>query len=607
MRTSGFDPVSGEILTRRLQIATMFIIVVLSVLVLRLWFLQIIDGPVYNLQSENNRIHLQRLPTFRGLIMDRNDELLVDNRPSFELYLIPEDIKDEKQLLDNIERLIPFDRKKVRNILKTAIAGNPFDPVVIKKNLSREELAIIEANLFNLPGAGTQFQPRRNYIYDNFAAHIIGYLGEISEKELKSGEFPNINTGDSIGKYGVEGMWQNRLNGTRGGEQVEVDADGRKLRTISRKPPVPGYNIRLTIDKELQLLAEEELNGKEGSIVALDPNSGEVLVMASSPAFSPNKFVGGINRKDWDKLRNNKENPLMNRAISGKYSPGSVFKMVVAIAALEEGISDPEEEVICTGIYRLGKDSKRCWKWKDGGHGKTNLHRAIRESCDVYFYEMGRRLDIDTIAKYARIFGLGKKTDIDLTSEVDGLIPDREWKMTAKGEMWHQGETLSCAIGQSSVDVTPIQMASLISVVFNGGVIYQPSVIKSVGSEKNNIFEFEKKTRGILGFDKENLEIVKQALIAVVNEPFGTGGKARIEGITVAGKTGSVQVVASEKAESFDPDGEIPYDYRDHAWFVAIAPAEEPKIAVAILVEHGEHGSNAAPIARKLIKQYLGI
>jgi penicillin-binding protein 2 len=255
----------------------------------------------------------------------------------------------------------------------------------------------------------------------------------------------------------------------------------------------------------------------------------------------------------------------------------------------------------------LGKDTKQCWKWDLGGHGKINLHGAIRESCDVYFCEIGRRLGIDTIAKYARMFGLGKKTNIDLTSEVEGLIPDSEWKMKSKGEIWHQGETLSCAIGQSFIDVTPVQMASLISAVFNGGVIYQPGVIKSVGNEKNNVFEFGKTSLGRLDFDKENMNIVKQALIAVVNEAHGTGGKARIKGITVAGKTGSVQVVASEKAENLNPDGEIPYEYRDHAWFVAIAPAEKPKIAVAILIEHGEHGSNAAPMARKLIKQYLSI
>ncbi|MFC1494637.1 penicillin-binding protein 2 [Thermodesulfobacteriota bacterium] len=607
MRTSGFDPVSGEILTRRLNIATILIIVILSGLVLRLWFLQIVDGPKYKIQSENNRIDLQKLPTFRGLIMDRNGDLLVDNRPSFELYCIPEDIQDEKQLFNSIERLIPFDRNKIRQKLKKASLSNPFDPVVIKTNLSKEELAIIEANLFNLPGARTQFRPQRNYIYGSFASHVIGYLGEISEEQLKSGKYPNNSSRDYIGIYGVEALWQNRLNGIKGGEQVEVDAAGRKLRTISRKPPVPGYNIRLTIDKDLQLLAERELNGKEGAIVALDPNNGEVLVMASNPAFNPYKFVGGIDKKDWDKLRNNKENPLMNRSISGKYSPGSVFKMVVALAGLEEGVIDPEEVIKCTGTYKLGNDTKRCWKWKDGGHGKTNLHRAMRESCDVYFYEMGRRLGIDTIAQYARMFGLGKKTNIDLTSEVDGLIPDREWKMVKKGEKWHQGETLSCAIGQSYIDVTPVQMASLISTVFNGGMIYQPGVVKSVGNEKNNVFEFRKNLRGTLDFDENNMKIVKQSLIAVVNEPHGTGSRARVEGITVAGKTGSVQVIASQKAENFSPEGDIPDEFKDHAWFVAIAPVEEPRIAVAILIEHGEHGSSAAPVAKKLIEQYLGI
>lgn len=607
MRTSGFDPVLGEILDRRLSVLTIFIIVILSALLIRLWFLQIINGPEYRIQSENNRIHLQKLPTLRGLIMDRHGNLLVDNRPSYDLYFIPEDIKNRKKLLDKIQRLIPFDYKKAGQKLESISSINPYDPVLIKKNLSREELAIIEANRFNLPGARTQFQPQRNYIYGSFASHVIGYLGEINERELRSGKYLNSRAGDYIGKYGVESKWQKYLNGTRGGEQVEVDAAGRKIRTISRKPPVPGYNVYLTIDKNLQLLAENALKEREGSIVALNPNNGEVLVMASSPAFNPNQFVGGINITEWDKLRNSKEYPLQNRAISGQYSPGSLFKVVVAFAGLEEGIIDPEEEILCTGKYTLGNNTSRCWKWKEGGHGKISLHEAIRESCDVYFYKIGKEIGIDTIARYARMFGLGEKTDIDLPYEEEGLIPDTEWKLKKYGEPWQQGETISSAIGQSYVTVTPIQMASMISAVFNGGRIYYPRVVKTVGNENTKVFEFTPVFKKELNFSEKNMEFIKHSLVAVVNEPKGTGRKAKIEGITVAGKTGTVQLIASEKAKILNPDGDIPDEFQDHAWFVAVAPAEEPKIAVAVMIEHGEHGSSAAPIAKKLIKEYLGM
>ncbi len=607
MRTSGFDPVLGEILGRRLRVVTIFIIMVLSALLLRLWFLQIINGNAYREQSENNRIHLQKLPTYRGLIKDRNGNLLVDNRPSYDLYIIPEDVQDQKKLLNKIQKLIPFDYEKTDQKLNRVSSINPYDPVLIKKKLSREELAVIEANLFNLPGARTQFRPERNYIYGSLASHIIGYLGEISEKELKSGKYRDNLAGDYIGKYGVEGKWQKYLNGVRGGEQVEVDAAGRKLRTISRKPPVPGYNVSLTIDKDLQLLAEEALKGNEGSIVALDPNSGEVLVMASSPAFNPNKFVGGINIADWNNLRNSREYPLQNRAISGQYAPGSIFKIIVAAAGLEEGIIDPEEEMLCTGNYKLGNQTSRCWKWKEGGHGKIKLHEAIRESCDVYFYKVGKEIGIDTIAEYARMFGLGEKTGIDLPYEEEGLVPDTEWKLKKYGEPWQQGETISCAIGQSYVTVTPIQMAVMISAVFNGGEIFKPGVVEMVGNDTAKIFEFEPESKRTLGFTEKDTAIIRKSLIAVVNEPHGTGSKAKIEGITVAGKTGTVQVIASDKTKELDSDSDIPDEFRDHAWFVAIAPAEEPKIAVAVLIEHGEHGSSAAPVAKRLIREYLGI
>ena len=608
MRNSGFDPALAEAIGKRLKIITGFVVVIISILLLRLWFLQIIDGPVYRTQSENNRIHLQSEPPFRGLIMDRNGELLVDNRPSYDLYIIPEDVQDQEQLNKNLKRLISLDLDELIKKHKKAFSGSSFNPVLVKKNMTREELAVIEVNRFNLPGVlEPQVRYQRNYIYGKFASHIIGHLGEISEKQLKSGKYPNNDSGDFIGITGIEGKWQNQLNGKSGGMQVEVDAAGRKLRTLaSRKPAVPGYNILLTIDKDLQLHAENLLKGKDGTIVALDPNTGEVLAMASSPAFDPNKFVWGINASDWNKIRNNPAHPLQNRAIGSQYPPGSIFKIVVALAGLQEGVIDPEEKIFCNGRYRLGDHTYKCWRLKYGGHGNVNLEEALVGSCDVYFYKMGKRLGIDTIARYARMFGLGKKTGIDLSGEEDGIIPDSEWKLKKYGIPWQQGETVLCAIGQSYVSVTPIQMARLISTVFNGGKIYRPGVVKSVVNDTSSVYEFTPHLQGKLDISSENLEIVKQALIDVVNDPQGTGKNGKIKGITVAGKTGTAEVASQENINALNTDGDVPEKLQDHAWFVAIAPAEDPKIAVSVLIEHGGGGSTAsAPIARELIKQYL--
>ncbi|MBN2419183.1 MAG: penicillin-binding protein 2 [Deltaproteobacteria bacterium] len=589
------------------MIITVFVIVIISILLLRLWFLQIINGPAYRIQSENNRIHLQSIPPYRGRIMDRNGELLVDNRPSYDLYIIPEDIQDPEQLAANLKRLISLDIEQFNKKHKKAYSGRPFNPVLVKKNISREELAVIEVNGFNLPGVYVQDRPQRNYIYNTFAAHIIGYLGEINEKELKSGKYPDNSAGDYIGKTGVEGKWQDKLNGESGGMQVEVDAAGRKLETLaSQKPAVPGYNINLTIDKDLQSFAESSLKDKRGTIVALDPNTGEVLAMASSPAFDPNKFVGGISTEDWNEIRNNPAHPLQNRAVASQYPPGSIFKIVVALAGLEEGQLDPAEQVFCNGRYSLGNHTYKCWGLKLGGHGSVNLQEALVNSCDIYFYKLGKKLGIDTIAGYSRMFGLGKKTNIDLHGESDGIIPDTEWKLRRDGIPWQQGETVVSAIGQSYVTVTPLQMASLISTVFNGGRIFEPRVVKRVGNDTSNIYEFAPTLHGKLGISSENIELVKQALIAVVNDPKGTGKNAKVKDITVAGKTGTAEVANQERIKALNLDGEVPSKLETHAWFVAVAPAEDPEIAISILVEHGGGGSSeAAPIAGELIRQYL--
>jgi len=602
LRSSGFDPVSIEILNKRLFFVTIFVFAAFSALTLRLWFLQAVKGESYRAQSENNRIHVQEIPPFRGLILDRNGEPLVDNVPSFNLYITPDEIKNKEQLVRNLKILINIDSNDVEKKLLNIKKSQSYQPVLVKKNLSREELATIETHSTNLDGAQVEERYQRSYIFGNFASHIIGYMGEISEKELASDEYPDATSGDYVGKFGVEERWQKELSGEKGGKNVEVDATGRKWQELSKELPVSGQNITLTIDKKLQAAAENMLTDKTGAIVAMDPATGEILAMASSPTFDPNAFITGIDKTEWKALTAGKNSPLTNKAISGQYAPGSVFKIVMALAGLEEGVVSQEDAVSCPGAYEFGGRAFHCWQKK--GHGGVNLHRALRESCDVYFYKLGNKLGIERIAKYAKMCGLGSKTNIELDSEKGGLIPNNEWKKKRFGVPWQPGETISASIGQSFVLVTPVQAASLISTVFNGGKVYEPKIVKEIKDGKNIVYESKPTLVRELKVKKENLEIVKSGLVAVVNESGGTAyNSARLREVTVAGKTGTAQVVALDKKSVGDSN-----EYKDHAWFVGLAPAENPKIAIAVIIEHGGHGgSAAAPFARDLIKEYLGI
>ncbi|MBW2094834.1 MAG: penicillin-binding protein 2 [Deltaproteobacteria bacterium] len=606
MRPSNFDPISVDILNRQLKKATIVVLIFFVGLIFRLWYLQVVNGWKYRAKSENNRIHLQDIPPLRGMIFDRDGRLLVDNRAGYDLCVIPEDVQDPERLLHRLNDLIGIELDQARDRFRKGLSGLPFKAVRIKRNISRDELATIETHRFNLPGITIQVRPQRHYLYNHLAVHVLGYLGEITEQQLASGRYVNNRGGDLIGKAGMEREWQRFLHGIPGGEQVEVDAAGRKLNVISRKTALPGANVYLTIDSHLQSVAEKALEGKAGAVVAMDPMDGEILAMASSPWFDPNIFVKGIDRETWEAMVRGADHPLQNRAISGQYPPGSVFKIVVALGALQEGVLDPEEKLFCGGSYRLGKSVYRCWKrW---GHGWIKLHAGLAQSCDVYFYQVGKSLGIDKIALYARRMGLGARTGLDLPHEKPGLIPTRQWKLKRWKVPWQQGETLSTAIGQSYVLVTPLQMACLISSVFNGGKLLTPQLTKKIhipGGE--DIQKFHALERWDLGIDNANLELVKKALIGVVNEPHGTGGKARLEHVVVAGKTGTAQVVSLPKADRSGKEENIPEAFRDHAWFVAIAPASQPKIAVAVVVEHGGHGgSAAAPIARKIISAYLG-
>ena len=466
-------------------------------------------------------------------------------------------------------------------------------------------MGVIEAHKYDLPGIQVHVKPIRHYIEKERAAHLIGYLSEISASELSLEKYRENRAGDFIGKVGIEKQFESFLKGKRGGRQVEVNAVGQVVRVLKTVPAEPGHNIYLTIDEPLQKTAERLLYEKSGAVVAMVPQTGEVLVLASSPNFDPNAFVCGMTHEYWQGLVSNPFRPLENKAVNAEYPPASVYKIVTAMAGLEEGIIDVNKTVICTGRYTLGNRTFRCWKkW---GHGKVDFMKAIAQSCDVYFYDVGQQLGVDRLAWYASACGLGTTTGIDIDNESKGLIPTAAWKKHRVGESWQGGETLSIAIGQGYNLVTALQVVVLAAGVANGGRLLKPQILKEIKSaEENIIFHSKPVQTGHLPASETTLAKIKQGLFKVVNEPSGTAYASRIKGVAMSGKTGTAQVVSRKEDDGGgDKDG-IPFHMKDHAWFVAYAPSEAPEIAVSVLVEHGEHGSSAAaPIARDIVKQYL--
>jgi penicillin-binding protein 2 len=603
---SDFDPTETEIYQKRLTKVTFLVLIVFGILFVRLWHLQIIHGALYRTESENNRIDLRDVLPFRGLIFDRHGNLLVDNRPSFILGVIPENVGNLDGLLTDLCRLVEIDRTAARRKIEDALKGNPFKCVYLKKDLTRNELARIETHVLSMPGVTIEVKPQRHCIYGTLAAHLIGYLGEIDSEQLGRKQYEKNKLGDFVGKCGIEKKWHTYLNGTRGGQQVEVDASGRILKVLYQKEAEPGANVYLTIDRGLQVLAEESLSDKVGAIVAMNPRNGEILAMASSPTFNPNDFAKGMDKGVWEGLVSDLCFPLQNRVLSGQYPPGSIFKIVVALAGLEEGVIDPHEKVFCGGSYTFQGREYR--DWKEEGHGFVDLHKALVESCDVYFYKMGQKIGIDTISRYAKRLGLGCNTGIQIGDEKPGLIPDKAWKLKRWHVPWQDGETLSVAVGQSFTLMTPIQLVRFISALFNGGILFRPHATKQIqGENSESIFDFRSHISGYWDLKEENVELVKKALFGVVNEPHGTGWRARLHHIGVAGKTGTAQVIALPKDRESAEERDVPYKFRDHAWFVAVAPAANPTIGVAILVEHSGHGGAvAAPIAKNMLKGYFG-
>ena len=601
-----YKPDVSEGVRKKIRFFGVILVVGFLALWMRLWYLQILKGEDFKGLSENNRVRMVSLPSYRGKIFDRNGETLVSIRPSYNLYLTPEDARDLEGTLRFLATRIDYDADSLRKRLKEAA---PFQNVLVKSDISWEQVAFVEENNRLLPGVHLKVEPLRDYVHEDLAAHVLGYLGEISQGRLKSEPDNVYQLGDLVGKEGLEYLFEDQLRGEKGYKEVEVDVAGRELGILRQLPPQSGHNLVLTLDIRLQALAESLMQGtpeepRQGAVVMLKVNSGEILVMVSKPAFNPNAFASGISHKAWRSLMSDKRHPLQNRTIDGQYPPGSTYKILTALAALEEGVATPETKVNCPGWFRLGRGLYRCWK--KGGHGPVNLHEALVQSCDVYFYTMGYRLGIDTLARYARNLGLGAPTRVQLAGEKAGLVPTTEWKLKHRHEPWQPGETISASIGQGFNLVTPLQLGRLISTVANGGLVLRPYLVRQVRDNDGRVIEeYFPQIQQKINVREETLEVVRKALLGVVEDPKGTGRRARLQKIRVAGKTGTAQVVRLKVYEGLEEPGQVPYEFRDHAWFVAFAPYEQPEIAVAVLVEHGGHGGTAAaPIARRLIEAY---
>ncbi len=604
LRLRTFDPVELEEYRKRFERITVCIIVVFAIIFARLWHLQVIKGDEYLRRSERNCLRIQYIAAPRGEVFDRKGRILVRSRPAFDIALVREDVKDINTLID---RLSPLLKQTPATLWEKIVAAKNlprYMPIRLSEEVDLDTVALVEMSKFELPGVVIRVEPKRGYEYGNMASHLLGYLGEINEQELKNERFENVRMGELVGRCGMEKIYQAELGGTSGGKQVEVDAAGRVVRVYGDIPPVLGRNIYLTLDGELQRAAEDAMSGQSGAVVAMDPRNGKVLVWASCPNIDLEAFIRGVTRDEWQALIDDPLRPLPDKVIQGQYPPGSTYKIITMSAALEEKVIDPSATLYCGGYYNFGNRTYRCWEKK--GHGRVDMHTAIVRSCDVYFYEMGRRLGVDRLAGYARGFGLGMPANVKLEHEKSGLVPTREWKMKRYKVPWQDEETVYIAIGQGFDLVTPVQMVRVISAVANGGILYHPQFVEKVATASGEVVEhFKPVIDGKVPVSQNTLRVVRDGLVGVVNEPGGTGGRCRLDGIAVGGKTGTAQVVRLAHHGEKDLSATA-YKYRDHAWFVAFAPADNPEIAVAVLIEHGGHGGSAAgPVAKAVFEEYF--
>jgi penicillin-binding protein 2 len=551
----------------------------------QLWYLQVLEGGKLQEMSERNRIRIRPVAAPRGILFDRNGLALVDNRPAFTLSLIPREMDDRDTIMARLSVLLKIPMRELEEALER-VPPDSFRPVRVRRGLTLDEVTKVEERKLELPGVVVEVEPQRVYPTSTFAAHLLGYVREVSDDQMKQGRY---RRGDMIGQSGLERLLDEHLRGRDGGERIEVDALGRPVQVMRREEPDPGAQVITTVDRRIQEAAERAMAGRSGAVIVMDPRNGDVLAMTSSPAFELDRLTGNLDREEWLKVIRDPLTPLMNRALQSQYAPGSVFKVVVAAAGLQEGSLTPMDRTYCNGEFHLGQWTFK--DWKEGGHGHVDTRTALIHSCNIFFYQSGLKVGPAAIARYAEAFGLGSPSGIDLGGEKAGMVPFLDGRRRIDGRKWQAGDTVNMSIGQGQVLVTPMQIARMMSAVANGGVLWRPRLVQRVERVDGSLaYSSSSKMTGRVDLSPIVWAFLRQALSGVVNEG-GTGGAARIPGIDVAGKTGTAQSVSkSDSAKG-----------QDHAWFASFAPAQDPEVVVVVLVERGGKGGQvAAPIARQI-------
>jgi penicillin-binding protein 2 len=597
-------PAATPGLHRRFVIVSAVVAGIFVILLLRLWHLQIVNDERYRALSERNRTRFIHIDAPRGTMYDRNGLMMVDSRPAFNVSVLRQEVTDRHALFTRLSQLLGIDPRQLEARWQSGQSLPGYQPLPLLEDIDRATMEIVQEHGIELPGVIVEGKPLRAYPYGPVAAHLLGYLGEITQEDLRRPEFSGYRSGSLVGKVGLERLFEEQLRGEDGYRLIEVNVRGREQRQVTTRKPVPGRRLILALDAKVQAAAEKAFGEEAGAAVALDVRNGDVLALVSLPAFDPAQFASSISADEWRALVEDPRHPMQNKVLRGQYPPGSTFKIAVAMAALEAGVATPETTVNCSGGITLGAHEFRCWN--KSGHGSVDLRRALKESCDVWFYRVGMQVGIDRIAAMSHRLGLGQPLGFPFGAERGGLIPDREWKKERFGTGWYDGETVICAIGQGYVLTTPLQLASMAAAIANGGSVWQPQVVKRIESLQGEILWAPVPQKVVASqWSATNLRAVRSGLEAVVNEPGGTAFRNRLAEVAYAGKTGTAQVVGRRGDKAADTSK---YEHRDHALFVAYAPAAAPEIAVAVVVEHGGHGgSAAAPIAKAMIEAYFGI
>ncbi|OIR10485.1 stage V sporulation protein D [mine drainage metagenome] len=593
----------------RLVLSLGFVVVMLLILLLRFFYLQVIRHDYFHTMADSNRIYVVPIVPNRGLILDRNGVVMAQNYSGYTLEIAPNKVADMDALIAELSKLVEITPKDIKRFQKLLTERQTLETMPIRSHLSDEEVARVSAQQFRFPGVEVKARLFREYPFTDMTSHLIGYVGRINQNDIDQLDDDDVASNylgsDYIGKTGIEQSYEKDLHGKTGFEQVEVDAGGRAVRVLSRTAPQSGSNLMLTLDAKLQEVAEKAFGEYRGALVALDPTNGEVLAFVSKPGYDPGLFIDGIDTETWDALNNSPDTPLNNRALRGQYPPGSTIKPFMALAGLFYGTRSPTHAISDPGYYMLPGSRHQYRDWKAGGHGAVDMFKSIVISCDTYYYGLATELGIDNMHSYLSRFGFGQKTGLDMEGEVSGLLPSSEWKAKRYQQIWYPGDTVSAGIGQGYNLVTPLQLAYATAILANDGVAFQPHLVREMRSAGGGAVQTESKQMFDLKIDPENLKLVKGAMEAVT-KPGGTAAVASY-GATyrMAGKTGTAQVIAIKQGEKYDAKKVSEYN-RDHAWFIAFAPADKPRIAMAVLVENGGHGgTTAAPIARKVMDYYL--